>query len=93
MIVKYNSTNFHEQDVNLQTKIFEREFVSYDYDVFTNSSENRSYPIKEIFPPATTNQEEREKKLSAAARTLLPDYTQTGELTIFTSLDHEDFHE
>lgn len=85
MIVKYNSTNFHEQDVNLQTKI-------YDY-VFTNSSANMSYPIKEIFPPATTNQEEREKKLSAAARTLLPDYTQTGELTIFTSLDHEDFHE
>jgi len=91
MISKYNSANFHEQDTNLQTKIFEREFVSYDY-VFTNSSSDISYPMIVIFPPAVTDQEEREKKLFAAAKALLHDYTENSELTIFTSLDHEDFH-
>jgi hypothetical protein len=35
---------------------------------------------------------ETERKLSAAAKALLPDYAQGGDLTSFTALDSEDFH-
>ena len=31
------------------------------------------------------------EQLAAAAEALLPDYTPGGELTVFTSLDAEDF--
>jgi hypothetical protein len=36
---------------------------------------------------------ERAKQLAEAAEALLPDYTAGGELTAFTVLDGEDFHE
>jgi len=36
-------------------------------------------------------QTERRRELTAAAEALLPDYAAGGELTIFTSLDSEDF--
>lgn len=36
---------------------------------------------------------ERKRQLAAAAEALLPDYTSDAELTIFTVLDSEDFHE
>jgi len=32
------------------------------------------------------------KQLSCAAKALLADYSEDGEMTIFTSLDGEDFH-
>jgi hypothetical protein len=35
---------------------------------------------------------ERRQQLAAAAEALLPDYAAGGELTIFTTLDSEDFH-
>jgi hypothetical protein len=35
---------------------------------------------------------ERERKLAAAAKALLPDYAREGDLTSFTALDSEDFH-
>lgn len=34
----------------------------------------------------------RRRQLEAAARALLADYTEDGELTAFTSLDGEDFY-
>ena len=36
---------------------------------------------------------ERKRQLAAAAEALLPDYSAGGELTAFTALDGEDFHE
>ncbi len=36
---------------------------------------------------------DRTKQLAEAAEALLPDYTADGELTAFTALDGEDFHE
>lgn len=38
----------------------------------------------------TLAQEEEERRLAAEA--LLPDYTPGGELTVFTTLDSEDFY-
>jgi hypothetical protein len=35
---------------------------------------------------------ERKRQLMTAAEALLPDYTADSELTVFTSLDSEDFH-
>mgnify|MGYP001076493626 CR=1 FL=1 len=35
---------------------------------------------------------ERRRQLAAAAEALLPDYATGGELTIFTTLDSEDFY-
>lgn len=35
---------------------------------------------------------ERKRQLAAAAEALLPDYSAGGELTVFTTLDSEDFH-
>jgi hypothetical protein len=35
---------------------------------------------------------ERKRQLAAAAEALLPDYATGGELTIFTTLDSEDFY-
>jgi hypothetical protein len=35
----------------------------------------------------------RAQQLAAAAKALLPDYTSDNELTSFTALDSEDFHE
>ena len=35
---------------------------------------------------------ERRQRLAAAAEALLPDYKAGGELTIFATLDGEDFH-
>jgi hypothetical protein len=32
------------------------------------------------------------RRLAAAAEALLPDYASGGDLTVFTSLDGEDFH-
>jgi len=32
------------------------------------------------------------RQMTAAAEALLPDYSAVGELTIFTSLDSDDFH-
>ncbi|MGQ9626437.1 MAG: hypothetical protein ACUVV0_05975 [Anaerolineae bacterium] len=39
----------------------------------------------------TLAREEEERRL-AAAEALLPDYTPGGELTVFTTLDSEDFY-
>lgn len=44
--------------------------------------------IKMVKHPQT----DRKRQLSRAARALQPDYSEDGELTIFTSLDGEDFH-
>ena len=35
---------------------------------------------------------ERQQQLASAAKALLPDYSADGEMTIFTTLDSEDFH-
>jgi len=35
---------------------------------------------------------DRKRQLSCAAEALLADYSEDSELTIFTSLDDEDFH-
>lgn len=35
---------------------------------------------------------ERDRKLADAAKALLSDYAQGGDLTSFTALDSEDFH-
>jgi hypothetical protein len=35
---------------------------------------------------------DRKRQLSCAAKALLADYSEGGEMTIFTSLDGEDFH-
>jgi len=37
------------------------------------------------------DRKERKRQLAAAAEALLPDYAAGGELTIFTTLDSEDF--
>ena len=38
------------------------------------------------------NQAEKRRRLVAASKALLRDYTQGGDLTAFTALDSEDFH-
>lgn len=45
--------------------------------------------LQEVGQPLT--REERRRQLAAAAEALLPDYAAGGELTIFTTLDSEDF--
>ena len=35
---------------------------------------------------------DKKRQLSRAAKALLADYSEDGEMTIFTSLDGEDFH-
>jgi hypothetical protein len=35
---------------------------------------------------------ERKRQLASAAKSLLPDYSGDGELTIFTTLDSENFY-
>lgn len=35
---------------------------------------------------------DRKRQLSCAAKALLADYSEDGEMTVFTSLDGEDFH-
>ncbi len=37
-------------------------------------------------------QPDRKQQLASAAKALLPDYLEDGELTIFTTIDSEDFH-
>jgi hypothetical protein len=44
--------------------------------------------IKIVKHPRT----DRKRQLSRAAKTLQADYSEAGEMTIFTSLDCEDFH-
>jgi hypothetical protein len=50
--------------------------------------------IREELVPAQepVAKSERGRKLAAAAKALLPDYAQGGDLTSFTALDSEDFH-
>ena len=43
--------------------------------------------LQETTQPATV----KEKQLAKAAKTLLPDYKSGGELTVFTTLDGEEF--
>ncbi|MFQ5856931.1 MAG: hypothetical protein ACE5LU_15060 [Anaerolineae bacterium] len=43
--------------------------------------------LKEPLP-----QTQRKQQLAVAAQALLPDYAADGELTIFTTLDDEDFY-
>jgi len=46
--------------------------------------------LRQAEPPLT--QSEKKKQLAAAAQALLRDYAPSGELTVFTALDGEDFH-
>ena len=46
--------------------------------------------LQQVEPPLART--ERKRQLAAAAEALLPDYTADGELTIFTTLDNEDFY-
>jgi hypothetical protein len=46
--------------------------------------------LKQVEQPSP--QAEKKRQLVAAAEALLPDYTAGGELTIFTTLDREDFY-
>jgi hypothetical protein len=46
--------------------------------------------LQEVEQPLT--REERSRQLAAAAEALLPDYAAGGELTIFATLDSEDFY-
>lgn len=46
--------------------------------------------LQEVEQPLTKS--DRKRQLAAAAEALLPAYSAGGELTAFTSLDHEDFH-
>lgn len=50
--------------------------------------------IREELAPAQEPVEELEweRRLAAAAKALLSDYAQGGDLTSFTALDSEDFH-
>ena len=41
----------------------------------------------------TTRGRDDQQEMAAAARLLLQDYQEDKELTAFTALDHEDFHE
>ncbi|MBU0494172.1 MAG: hypothetical protein KKA73_24200 [Chloroflexi bacterium] len=45
--------------------------------------------LGQLEPPSRA---ERKRRLIAAAQALLPDYAPGGELTVFTTLDGEDFH-
>lgn len=46
--------------------------------------------LQQVRQPLT--QTERKHQLAAAAEALLPDYAAGGELTIFATLDSEDFY-
>lgn len=46
--------------------------------------------LQQIEQPLTKT--ERKRQLAVAAEALLPDYSADSELTVFTALDHEDFH-
>ncbi len=49
--------------------------------------------IREDLQAQTEIQTDYEKDLTMAAEKLLPDYTMRGELTVFTTLDSEEFDE
>lgn len=95
------SVNVTERDMSPERKEFQKEIVSYNYGPLKVSSNNVTYPIAIIFIAKINEelgrkqlsvQEDRKKKLSLAAEALLTDYKENSELTIFTSLDSEDFH-
>lgn len=46
--------------------------------------------LQQIEKPLTKT--EKKRQLAAAAEALLPDYSAGDELTVFTAIDHEDFH-
>lgn len=46
--------------------------------------------LERIEQPLTKT--DKKQRLAAAAEALLPVYSAGGELTAFTSLDHEEFH-
>ncbi|HID61684.1 MAG TPA: hypothetical protein EYP49_02890 [Anaerolineae bacterium] len=46
--------------------------------------------LQQVKQPLT--QAERKLQLATAAEALLPDYTASSELTVFTALDSEDFY-
>ncbi|ETW99364.1 hypothetical protein [Candidatus Entotheonella palauensis] len=47
----------------------------------------------QLHEPPPTEHDRKAQQLAAAAKALLPDYTADRELTGFTALDSEDFHE
>ncbi len=49
--------------------------------------------IRDDLEPAERRLDTSRQQLAAAAEILLADYTANTELTVFTALDGEDFHE
>ena len=47
---------------------------------------------KELLQKSEEAWSEEQQQMALAAQALLPDYEADGELTIFTTLDGEDFH-
>jgi hypothetical protein len=80
----YSESYSNELDeLNLKTEFFQREFQP-DYGPISVESNSFSSLLNKL------NNEER---LAVAAEALLPDYLSCDELTIFTSLDGENFNE
>lgn len=75
---------------DLSKLFFEKEYINYNYTPRV-MSESVNYPITFVFIPMT--EELTKDRLKAAAKALYSDYAEDDELTIFTSLDTEDFHE
>jgi hypothetical protein len=94
------SVNVAEKDMRPERNEFQKEIASYNYGPLNVSSNNVTYPIAIIFVSKINEelgrkqlsvQEDRKKELSLAAEALLTDYKENSELTIFTSIDSEDF--
>lgn len=90
MIEKSYSVNITEQDLNPLKITIQREQMNYNYGPLTVKSNNVTYPFTIIVIPSI--KEVRKKKLISAAEALLKDYEEDDELTIFTSIDADDFH-
>lgn len=96
------SINVNERDMNPLRKPIEREQINYNYGPLKVGSNYATYPNILIFIPNVIGditqkhlftREERRKELSLAAEALLSDYLEDKELTVFTSIDNDDFHE
>ena len=88
MSLMSESIRIEEKDFHLKKIFFEKEYMNYNYtlSVMTGSV---NYPITIIFIPEIVNR----KQLAIAAKSLQSDYIEDDELTIFKSLDTEDFYE
>lgn len=82
------SINLTPDDMRPSSEIFEGGMIHINFDQAPVSSESISY-VAIIFDLT----ELQRMKMALAAKSLLDDYEKDKELTIFTEIDPEPFHE